>query len=754
MQQRWMTVALAAVLASALTSGAAEAQRIVPGRREVRGLDFAPGGVWRNRVRAVQRARRDALLRGDFAQLNAALAMRARANAPFESALAAAGASTAVTGVLKVPVILLRYADTDTTQSRAPALYDSALFTPVPLTGRPYNVRTYYEEISNGLLSMQGVVIGWITLPGTETFYSGGVNCWGIFCGNMAGLIQEAVARADSAVDWSQFDNDGADGAPNTADDDSRVDLLVLVHATVGAECGGGASNTHIWSHRWYYGGWLNQPPSTTLGTADPSARGGTVRVSDYIVQGGLGGTTGCDGTALMAPGTTAHEAGHGLGLPDLYDVEPSDGDDSEGIGEWGLMGSGNYATATSPAYMEAFSREQLGWITVRPVTSGGTYTLGPVETGDTAFVLRPAPGNAARPNPRGEYFLIENRQRLLSDSGLINKRGGTGGLAIWHIDSAQYFDPSVQNLNTVNSGAIHGVWLMQADGLNQLRSSVQGVRNRGDAGDLFPGTAGVTRLGVTGAASARLNDGGRFAGFIVDSIRQTVPNGEMAMRIRFGGLATVRASDAAAQVRVRGVATSLHRDALVAGDTITIAIDSVQALNAGRSEYVFVSWSDGGARSHVINGGANDTTLVANLAVRHRVDVVVVGGGSVASTPTIPLTGTFVNGGSPLTLTATPAADQTFIAWTGDSVSANPTLVLPMNRPYALTASFVPAANVVNQFLSGGNLLTAEQIQRLDQAGNANNQLDIGDLVAWIDRTGVTLNAELLSRLMQRKQP
>ena len=47
----------------------------------------------------------------------------------------------------------------------------------------------------------------------------------------------------------------------------------------------------------------------------------------------------------------------------------------------------------------------------------------------------------------------------------------------------------------------------MQADGLNQLRTP--GGRNRGDAGDSYPGSTGNTRFGVSTNPSARDNFGG-----------------------------------------------------------------------------------------------------------------------------------------------------------------------------------------------------------------------------------------------------
>ena len=49
-----------------------------------------------------------------------------------------------------------------------------------------------------------------------------------------------------------------------------------------------------------------------------------------------------CITTDPSPMGLYAHEFGHILGLPDLYDRDDTNGD-SEGIGEWCLMASGNW---------------------------------------------------------------------------------------------------------------------------------------------------------------------------------------------------------------------------------------------------------------------------------------------------------------------------------------------------------------------------------------------------------------------------
>ena len=749
-------MALAILVAGVFAGEAAQAQQLAPQRNwEPRGFDFTPRGVWRQRGREVARLRRAAMIRGDFSLINSAIsAARARPQLRGVPAQISGASLVALTDTLRVPTFLVRYSNTDPATLMPVADYDSLLFSPSqPVTvgayTRPYSVRTFYEEMSNGLFSVQGVVAGWIPLAGDDAFYAGG--CSGLCqAANIAALIREAVLAADATVDFRQFDSDGPDGAPNSGDDDGEVDLIYLIHPEIGGECGGGGTN--IWAHRFFYTAWTG---GVALNTADIGVSGQPIRIENYTIQSGLGGnpTTGspCDPAHIMPPGTIAHETGHGLGLPDLYDTNDDDLDQSEGTGEWSLMGSGNYARPLSPAHLDGYLLSQLGWVTVRPITVGGSFTLGSVERGDTAFVVRPPPGVS---NARGEYFLLENRQPVDADSGIFGKYAANGGLLIWHIDSLQYASGLFDN--GVNTGAIHGVWLMQADGLNQLRSSVSGTRNRGDAGDPFPGTQGNRTFSAATQPAATLNTSGNpFAGVIVDSIRQVVPNGEMAFRIRFGALTVVRASDTTAQVRVHGTAYRVFRDVLEEGDTATVSIDSVQAANAGRTQYVFASWSDGLTRTHGIVGSISGGTLTANVTVQHQVTVTTAGSGTVAANPNVPVAaGTFVSQGAALALTATPAVDQAFIGWSGDTTAMNPALTLPMGRPFALTATFVPMASLVSQFLEGGSALTSQQIAALDRNGNNNSALDIGDLVAWLDQSGVQLSAALMSRILARMVP
>ena len=665
--------------------GLAAAQQQLSPRWEIPGLDFHPNGVWRVRARSIARARAALLGRRDFSSLNA----------PLEGALAVSGAP-AVTGTLFVPAILLRYKDTNPATLRDTAQYSAVLFGATPPAGRPYTVRTYYEELSRGLFSMQGRVLGWAALDSNEATYTGPAggcfgnpfgtsNCNGIFSvgaiASMQNGMAEALAKIDSAsaIDWGQFDNDGPDGIPNSSDDDGYVDMAIFVHPAQDGACGG-STNNHIWSHRFQL--------LTPYVTKTPAHNGGFIKIRDYTFQSGVGGSTACDTSQIMPAGTAAHESGHGLGLPDLYDLSFV----TEGIGEWGIMGSGNYATPLSPARMEAWSLGELGWVTLAPVTVGGTYTLGPSPQSDSAFVVRPTGAN-----PRGEYFLVENRQRLGSDSAMIrlhcarsnNPPGCGGGLFIWHVDSVIAADNGFRQNNQMNSLAIHGLALEEADGLRQLWCGPFGC-NRGDGGDPYPGTSGNTLFSLRTRPSATLNQDSSFAGFAIDSVRQLVPNGGMSFRLRVGQLTVVAANDTNALITVDSVDQNVFRDLLVDGSSHTIAVLDTQYSGAG-TRYVFQSWSDGLPISHTITGSAAGTTYTATLARARQLSAWSDGNGAIAFNPPADSNLVYVAEGTPVTLTATAIAPAVFRGWIGDTNTSNRVVVLPMARPYSVIAVFDP---------------------------------------------------------------
>jgi len=715
--------------AAALVPVAAVAQNHMHPRWEIPGFDFSQDGVWRAKVRRIQAARASMLAQGNFAALNAAR-------------LAPSRSTLILSDTQFVPAILFRYKDTDTTAQtflHDTSQYSAALFSTSPPGGRPFTVRTFYEQMSNGVFSMQGKVLGWVNLDSSEVTYTGtagacsgnpfgGTSCNGLF--SLAAVyrmqkgLREALAKLDVTVDFGQFDNDGPDGNPNSGDDDGFVDMVMFVHPTRDGACGP-AANNHLWSHRYVLTDSVEQHYVDYV-TNDPwTGHGGQfIRVRDYFLTSGVGGAGACDTTKIMPIGTAAHESGHGLGLPDLYDTQGS----SEGIGQWGLMGSGNYTSPLSPSRMEAWSLSQFGWVTLAPITTTGTYTFGPAPTSDSAWIVRPTASN-----PRGEYYLLENRQGVQADSALIRIHGG-GGLLIWHVDSQQVTNAGFSASNTVNYGAIHGLRLEEADGLGQLMSGA----NRGDGGDPYPGTSNNTVFSYNTNPANVKNSDGTFAGFAVDSIRQLSANGPMSFRLEFGGPSLVRASDSSAVVQFDSLNYNVFRGLLADASSHAVGVADTQFTNSNRNRFRYQSWSDGLARTHAISGTFAGDTLIATLAKDFKTQIATVGTGAVAQSPAADATG-FVPSGSPDTLTGTPGGGFVFDGWTGDTTGSNSTLALPMARPYNVTATFSATLLISSSATRPDGVMGAPYSDGLTvTGGNGTNHWHV---VSGALPTGVTLS-------------
>jgi M6 family metalloprotease-like protein len=615
---------------------------------------------------------------------------------------------------------------------------DSALMDSATVMGKfwgtaaapPYSITTYYQEISHGLLTVTGNVIRHgIHLTQPDTFYAGppesGQPCQGI-CdySRVPNLIVEMLSRADTlGVDFSPY----AD--PSTG----KVPGIVILDPQVGGECYQvyAPASKSIWAHRFSLSGW-GFSPYTTKSTIN----GHPVVIDDYIIQGGQGGNDGCTPGQLAPIGTVTHETGHLFGLPDLYDTDPNFL--TEGLGHWDLMSSGNEQLPFRPAHMSAWSLSFMGWISEVPITTSQTITTGPIEVSDTAFIV-PMAGT-----PDHEFFLLENRQPIGSDSMMHGP-----GLMVYHVDTLLIN----QRLfgNDVNALQPHGIWILEAAGDTGLDCTYPASCNdRGDAGDPYPGDSNNTSLSA-GTTPASVTNAGAFSGVIIDQIQQVVPFGAMTFRVSFGAATVVKASNAGAQVRVDGVATLLYQRVMTNGETHTISADTSQLSSNGKSKFLFVSWSDGGARSHTITGTAAGSTYVATVAPQFLAQYAFAGGGSVSATRTIdPTNGSFLAAGDSVTLTATAASGQSFLGWSGDTTASGATLKLTMTHAFSVTANFAAPSDVVNELLVNSTTLTPAALTLLDQLGNNNGVFDIGDVVAWLDRNPGLATSPVVLKLLR----
>ena len=725
---RWATVAS---LIGLLTPPVLQAQypRARRGQFEVRGMDFRRDGAWRNRAAAVRAARHRLLDARSFAALNLG---------------ASRGGVEKVAGRVFIPVVPIAFRNVP--PPFPASQYEQLLFSGPP-AGRPYSLKSYYEQASNGNISVAGRVLEWVTADSTDTYYEDGCNGIGV----LAACPQRSVSRfgelligtlnaisegIDGATVWSDFDNDGPDGVPNSGDDDGIVDFVTFLQPEIDGAC---PSSPNIWAHRFVVRAWNGGSPHVTR-TPWTGHPGQFLKVDDYTIQSAVGGSSSCVASALMPIGTVAHETGHAFGLPDLYDTDFNNAGVTQGIGEWGLMGSGNYASPNSPSRFEAWSLFELGWVAIDTLSAGREVRLAAVASSDTVLYL-PIPGT-------DEFYLLENRQAQESDTAQMNPDFGarhkSPGLLVWHIDQGQVDAHGFRGDNRVNVGSVHGVALVQADGRQDLRQP--GGVNRGDAGDSYPGSTGNTAL-CRGTAPAANNNQGGFTGFCLESIRQE-PEGRVAFR--YVPFNSVFAADyPEAVIQVNGNRGGRFDQYFAAGTPVELSADSFQVNEGLRSRYEFLSWSNGGARSHTIVAGDVPDTVTARMAKAFQLRMSVQGAAPAAVTSGVAGdigSGVFIAEGTTVSLRAAPQADAVFLNWTGDTTSVRDTLTLRMLRPFSVVANFITAQEVVLRdaadALFGTSVLGTTQGVFMDAAGNRNGVYDLGDFLAAVERSGGSLIA------------
>jgi immune inhibitor A len=168
--------------------------------------------------------------------------------------------------------------------------------------------------------------------------------------------------------DRNDFDGDG-----NFDESDGYLDHFQIVHAG-GDQADGDPvfGEDAAWSHRSFvFSGTTTGPDGNLQGGTQVGDSG--IWVGDYTMQPENGGL-----------GVFAHEYGHDLGLPDLYDTS---GGGNNHVNWWSLMAqqrvSGPGETLGSRVNdMDPWSKLQLGWFDYETVVAGQTKTLnlGPHE--------------------------------------------------------------------------------------------------------------------------------------------------------------------------------------------------------------------------------------------------------------------------------------------------------------------------------------------------------------------------------------
>jgi immune inhibitor A len=284
------------------------------------------------------------------------------------------------------------------------------------------SMRNFYIEQSSNRYTVHGDVTDWVEVPDAHTVYDDNpdsnvwffledsVNAWydaQIAAGKTPAEINAYLADFDV---WDRYDYNGNG---NFDEPDGYIDTFQSVHAGLGEEEGG--APTTIWSHSWYAfynlegiaGPAFNMLGGLQIGSSD-------YWVGKYTIQPEDGGV-----------GVFAHEYGHDLGLPDLYDYYGENG-----TGFWTLMSSGSWidegkdTIGNKPAHMGAWEKFQLGWLKYEVARAGvkSEHKLGPMEFNTKQaqglfVVLPPKPKTIHIADPfAGSYFYFSGSANNLNN--------------------------------------------------------------------------------------------------------------------------------------------------------------------------------------------------------------------------------------------------------------------------------------------------------------------------------------------------
>jgi M6 family metalloprotease-like protein len=287
------------------------------------------------------------------------------------------------------------------------------------------SLRNYYIRSSYSNLWLQGSALGWYQMQHERSWYT---NAYGD--GNEANraVIDEVVQHFDATHDFSQYDNNG----------DGDIDYFAVIWT--GPDTG--------WSGFWWGYQWSLDTPILADG----------VNFKSFSWQWEAN-PVGSEYSAYVI----CHETGHALGLPDYYDYQT-------GLGPEGGLGGLDMMDGIACDH-NAFSKFMLEWLTPTFVSGASTsVTLMASAAYPSAAAVMPG---YAGPHPFEEYFVVQNRDRVLNDTNAP----GTG-LLVWHVDATPNGGGSDFLYN--NSYTEHKLLrLMEADGLEEIEALVDA--NAGD---------------------------------------------------------------------------------------------------------------------------------------------------------------------------------------------------------------------------------------------------------------------------------
>ena len=259
-----------------------------------------------------------------------------------------------------------------------------------------------------------------------------------------------ALEALDPEVDFSQYDTDG----------DGTADMVFFMVAGHGSDVTAN-DRDYLWPHMKDF-------------TESPVLDG--VNFKLYACSTNMTGEENeyyTNFNNVAGIGTICHEFSHCLGLPDFYDTDGlgSGGTNSKHPMTWSVMASGFRSNnGRNPAGYSLFERYALRFAQPTLIEGEGTISIPALEKSNSGYRLYTA--------NEGEFFIIENRQRIKWDKNLAGP-----GMLIWRVDSSNV---DVWEHNLVNSDPNHMYYEL-------LRANFSGISD--SYNDPFPGVSNVTTI-------------------------------------------------------------------------------------------------------------------------------------------------------------------------------------------------------------------------------------------------------------------
>lgn len=287
-----------------------------------------------------------------------------------------------------------------------------------------HSVKTYYEEESQGKLTINATVSSWYEINKKSTYYYNDAST-GTYTTKTTDLVLEAV-------NW-YFTNNPSDSRKNyDADGNGYLDGVMLIYGAPDTQ----ALNNESADNLWAYCYWLqdeklkntSNPGANTFFWASYDFMYGKTRA---MTQTGTSYANGDTSHCTIDAHTFIHEMGHVFGLDDYYDYSNSKYVPAGGFSMQDYNVGGH----------DPYSVMALGWASPYIPTESTTITIGAFS--ETHDLILLSTGFNSYKSPFDEYLLLElytptglNELDSKYQYGSYPTGPSTTGIRLWHVDA------------------------------------------------------------------------------------------------------------------------------------------------------------------------------------------------------------------------------------------------------------------------------------------------------------------------------